>query len=177
MAKRLFYAGGFTFTATAAGSAIGTPTTSTWMAVKGGNGTAIIDILEILISGMASASTVAAMTFARVTALEAAAGGQALTAPSADGLMNPSGQAITNPVVVFTSASTTGPTPSNAITNANLNLALNLFGGIIRWNAAPTQQWWIVGNTTTTGESILYNDSSAFGASGNANAHIMYEPY
>ena len=180
MAKRVFSTVNMSWIASAAGSAIGTPTTPQWMAIKGGNGTAIIDVLEILISGLASASTLGGFIFSRVTTLEAAAGGSALTtsAPkSSDGLMNPSGQAVTNPVVVFNAASTTGVTPSNVVTNADLNLGLNMFGGILRWNAAPTQQWWIVGNTTTTGESALYKSSSAGGATGLASAHIIYEPY
>ena len=178
MAKRLFTTQNLTWTQSNAGTAIGT--SSTYMAIKGGNGTAIIDVLEILISGLASASTLGGFIFSRVTTLEAAAGGSALTtsAPkSSDGLMNPSGQAVTNPVVVFNAASTTGVTPSNVVTNADLNLGLNMFGGILRWNAAPTQQWWIVGNTTTTGESVLYNCSTAGGATGLASAHILYEPY
>jgi len=180
MAKRVFSTDNMSWIASAAGSAITSPTTPQWMAVKGGNGTAIIDVLEILISGLASASTLGGFLFSRVTALESAAGGAALTtsAPKAsDGLMNPSGQAITNPVVVFNAASTTGITPSNVVTNADLNLGMNSFGGILRWNAAPTQQWWIVGNTTTTGESALYNSSTAGGASTLASAHIIYEPY
>jgi hypothetical protein len=180
MAKRVFSTVNMSWIASASGAAITSPTTPQWMAIKGGNGTAIIDILEILISGLASASTLGGFLFSRVTALESAAGGAALTtsAPKAsDGVENPSAQAITNPVVVFNAASTTGPTPSNVITNADLNLGLNMFGGIIRWNAAPTQQWWVVGNTTTTGESILYNSSSAGGATGLASAHILYEPY
>jgi len=180
MAKRVFSTMNMSWIASAAGSAITSPTTPQYMAVKGGNGTAIIDVLEILISGLASASTLGGFIFSRVTTLEAAAGGAALTtsAPKAsDGLLNPSGQAVTNPVVVFNAASTTGLTPSNVVTNADLNLGLNMFGGILRWNAAPTQQWWVVGNTTTTGESVLYNSSSAGGATGLASAHIMYEPY
>jgi hypothetical protein len=177
MAKRVFTQQNMSWIASAAGSAIASPTTPQWMAIKGGAATQIIDVLEILISGLASASTLGGFTLARVTALESAAGGSALVAPAADGLLNPSGTALSSTVVVFTAASTTGPTPSNVTTNANLNLGLNLFGGIIRWNAAPTQQWWIVGNATTSGESILWNSSSGGGATGLASAHIIYEPY
>jgi hypothetical protein len=177
MAKRVFTQQNMSWIASAAGAAITSPTTPQWMAIKGGSTTQIIDVLEVLISGMASASTLGGFTLARVTALESAAGGSALVAPASDGLENPSGTALASPVAVFTAASATGPTPSNVTTNATLNLALNMFGGIIRWNAAPTQQWWIVGNATTSGESILWNSSSAGGATGLANAHIIYEPY
>ena len=80
-------------------------------------------------------------------------------------------------VVVFNAASTTGVTPSNVVTNADLNLGLNMFGGILRWNAAPTQQWTQIGNAVNAGESVLYNSSSASGVTTVVNAHIIYEPY
>jgi hypothetical protein len=79
-------------------------------------------------------------------------------------------------VVPFVAAAT-GPTPSNTVTDSKLSLALNLFGGIVRWNAAPTQQWQIIGNTAPGGESVLWNSSTGGGSSGLANAHIIYEPY
>jgi hypothetical protein len=62
-----------------------------------------------------------------------------------------------------------------ATTDPKLELNLNAFGGIIWWNAAPTQQWSILGNTASLGESSL----SAFtgGTVGAISAHILYEPY
>jgi hypothetical protein len=147
------------------------------MAVKGGNGTQIIDVLEVLFSGMASASTVAAMDLARASAVET--GAASFAAPHSDGGMNPSITLLSsaNLPIVFDTAATTQPTPSNATTDAKLNLGMNLFGGILRWNAAPTQQWWIVGNTAPGGESVLWNNGLGGGAAGLGNAHIMYEPY
>lgn len=174
MAKRLFTSQGLTFTAQAAGSVIGTA--SSYMALKGGASTQIIDVLEIFISGMATASTVAGMIMDRVSTLETTP--TALAAPNRDGGMNPSITALVSgsTVVPFVTASTQ-PTPSNTVTDIALNLALNLFGGIVRWNAATTQQWWIIGNTAPAGESILFNSSTGGGSTGLANAHIMYEPY
>jgi hypothetical protein len=84
--------------------------------------------------------------------------------------------ALAAPVVPFVAAAT-GPTPSNTVTDAKINLALNLFGGIVRWNASPTQQWTIVGNTAPGGESVLWNSSTAGGSSGLGDAHIIYETY
>ena len=174
MAKRVFTSQGITFTANNAGAAIPSPATPSWMALKGANGTQIIDVLEASITGMASASTPAAMALARASTLETTP--TALAAPHSDGGENPNLTALAATVVPFVAAAT-GPTPSNTVTDAKLNLGLNLFGGIYRWNAAPTQQWWIIGNTAPGGESVLWNNLLGGGASGAANAHIIYEPY
>ena len=172
MAKRIFTSQGLTYTAAAAGSAIGSG--STYMALKGGASTQLIDVLEVLISGKATASTVAAMNLARASTLETTP--TALAAPHSDGAEFPNATALSSTVVPFVTASTQ-PTPSNTVTDAKLNLALNLFGGIVRWNAAPTQQWQIIGNTAPGGESVLWNSSTGGGSSGPADAHIIYEPY
>ena len=171
MAKRIFTSQGLTFTATSAGSVA---TTAGYMALKGGASTQLIDVLEVSVNGMASASTVAAMNLARVSTLESSA--TALAAPHSDAGMFPNITALASTVVPFTAA-TTQPTPSNTVTDAKVNLAMNLFGGIYRWNAAPTQQWQIIGNTAPGGESILWNSLTGGGVTGLCNAHIIYEPY
>lgn len=171
MAKRVFTSQNLTYTASAAGAAAAS---STYMALKGAAGTQLIDVLEVLISGKATASTVAAMNLARASALETTP--TALAAPHSDSPMFPSATALSSTVVPFVAAAT-GPTPSNTVTDAKLNLALNLFGGIVRWNAAPGQQWQIIGNTAPGGESVLWNSSTGGGSSGLADAHIIYEPY
>lgn len=171
MAKRVFTSAGLTYTASAAGSAAAS---STYMAIKGGSSTQVTDVLEIFLSGKATSSTVAAMEFDRASTLETTP--TALAAPHSDGPMHPATAALAAPVVTFVAAST-GPTPSNTVTDARLNLGLNLFGGIIRWNAAPTQQWTISTATAPGGESVLWNSSTAGGSSGLADAHIIYETY
>src|SRR5215813_8109319 len=172
MAKRIFTSAALTFTAAAAGSAI--TTVSSYMALKGGSGTQTIDVLEVLVSGKATASTVAAMELARASTLETTL--TTLAAPHSDGPAHPATAALAAPALPFVTAAT-HPTPSNTVTDAKLNLALNLFGGIIRWNASPTQQWTMVGNTAPFGESVLWNSSTAGGSTGLADAHILYEPY
>lgn len=173
MAKRLFTSAGVTYTASAAGSATA-GSTNTFMAIKGGSGTQMIDILEVLVSGKATASNVAAFELNRVSTLETTP--TALAAPQSDGPMHPATAALAAAPVSFVAAST-GPTPSNTVTDARLNLALNSFGGIIRWNAAPTQQYTMLGNTAPLGEAILWNSSTAGGSTTLADAHIIYEPY
>jgi hypothetical protein len=174
MAKRIFTSAAINWTANAAGSAIGTPGTPSWMGVKGASGTQITDVLEILFSGKATSSIVAAIEFCRASTLETTP--TTLAAPHSDGPMHFATAALTAPVVTFVAAAT-GPTPSNTVTDGKINLGLNLFGGIIRWNAAPTQQWTIVGNTAPGGESLLFNSSTAGGSAGLGDAHIIYETY
>lgn len=171
MAKRIFTSQGLTYTASAAGSVA---TNSGYMALLGGAATQLIDVLEVLFSGKATASTVAAINLARASTLQSSA--TALAAPHSDAALFPNTTALASTVVPFVTA-TTAPTPSNTVTDAKLNLALNLFGGIVRWNAAPTQQWQIIGNTAPGGESVLWNSSTGGGSTGLGDAHIIYEPY
>jgi hypothetical protein len=171
MAKRLFTSAGLTFTATAAGA---TATTSAYMALKGGGSVQLIDVLEIEVVGMASASTLGALIMARASTLENTP--TALAAPHSDAGLNPSISAI-SPVTVPFVAATSQTVPSNTVTDAHLNVGCNLFGGINRWNASPFQQWQQVGNTAPGGESVLWNSSTAGGATGAANCHLLYEPY
>ena len=171
MAKRIFTSQGLTLTATAAGSVA---TTSAYMALKGGSATQLIDVLEIELTGKATSSTVGAVNLARASTIETTP--TALAAPHSDGPSFPNTTALSSTVVPFVAAATQ-PTPSNAVADAKLNLACNLFGGVVRWNAAPTQEWKIIGNTASGGESILWNSTSGGGSTGPADAHIIYEPY
>lgn len=176
MAKRLFTSVAGSFVASAAGSAVAASSNSTpqWMALKGGSGTQVIDILECLFSGKAAASVIAAIYLARVSTLETTL--TAIAAPQSDGPTNPATAALAAPPVPFVAAAT-GPTPSNTVTDAKLQLGNNGFGGIVRWNAAPTQQFTMLGNTASFGESILWNNSTGTGATAAGDAHILYEPY
>jgi len=172
MAKRVFSVGNQTFAGTATGAAA-----TQWLALKGGAATQIIDCLEFLISGMATSSIVAPFMTAYSSTLGVTP--TALASPGQDGPMVVNATAlVAGSTVIAYFAAATGPTPSAAVTLPKLNLGLNVFGGIIRWNAAPTQQWTMVGNATNGGESVLWNNASAGPTtSAAANAHIIYEPY
>lgn len=173
MAKRLFTSAAVTFTASAAGSQA---TSGGYMSMVGGSATQLIDVLEIFISGKATASTVAGMVFARQSTL-GTGGATALAAPHSDGPVHPATAALAAPPVTAVAYVTNQPIGSNTVTDAKLNLGLNLFGGIVRWNAAPTQQWSILSATAPLGGALLWNSSTAGGSSGLADAHIIYEPY
>jgi hypothetical protein len=173
MTKRTFMTMGQTFTATAVSTNLAD---NTYMGIAVATTTQVIDVLEILISGMATASTVGAMNFTSINTTAATLG--ALTTGTAhDGPNVAYGVASSSAPITFTAA-TTKPGATSTTTALALNLGLNFFGGIIRWNAAPTQQITITGATTGTGEWVLYNNSTqGGGANGAANAHIIYEPY
>ena len=170
MAKRAFATQGVSFVATAQGA----QTNNNYMALYGGSATQTIDLLEVLISGMATSSIVTSMGVRR-TATPNFATAAALVIPNTDGPMHPATAALTAAPAVFISA-TTPPTTSTTITDAALNLALNAFGGIIRWNAAPTQQWTILGNTFPFA-AVLQNGTGGGASTATMNAHFIYEPY
>lgn len=171
MAKRIFAARSLTSgTGTAANTLL---TTSQYLALKGGSTTQLIDVLEILISGFAGSSAPALFEFARVQTLETTPTALAV-ATASDGPAHPSTAALAAPAVSFIAAATQ-PTTSNATSDTKLGLGLNLFGGIIRWVAAPGAQWSQLGNTATLGESALYTFTGS--TSGTFSAHIQYEPY
>jgi hypothetical protein len=176
MAKRLFATMGLTFTPNALGSLT---TASTYMGIRipsGGGALQLCDILEVLISGTLAASGVGAFFLVRSSTLSATP--TALANPQSDGPAFPGTSALVaaNVIQPYVTA-TTQPTLSNAITDAKLNLGLNAFGGILRWNAAPTQQWQLAGVSAPGAETVLANLTAGGGSAGlTANAHIMYEP-
>ena len=171
MAKRLFQANGLTSgTGTATNTLL---TTSQYMALKGAASTQRIDTLEILISGFAGSSAPALFQLGHVSVIETTPTALA-TATASDGVMDSSSGALAATPVSFIAASTQ-PTSTNVTTDPRLNLGLNLFGGILRWVAAPTQQWTQLGNTATLGECYLAAFTGS--TSGTFSAHWMYEPY
>lgn len=172
MAKRLFQCTGYT--ATAQSDSTTQLTNSTYQAIRGASATQKIDILEVLISGLQASSTIGVFQLTRSGLLASTT--SALVAPNSDGPMDPATAALAAPPLTYTNA-VGGPARSSAIADARLNLGINEFGGILRWNAAPTQQWNLVGNTAPGGESILSASNAGGGGSGTVSSHIMYEPY
>ncbi len=78
----------------------------------------------------------------------------------------------------YTSAFDTATTaPQSSASLHLLELSMNAFGGIIRWNAAPTQQWNMIGNATPVGETILSANTPGAGGSALLTSHLLYEPY
>lgn len=171
MARRAFQYSNFTPTATADTVAL---TNATYMCLKGGTTTQMVDVLEIQVEGMAGASTPTPLTYAHVTTLGITP--TALAAPMTDAPLDPTVAALAAPAVTYTFAAT-GPQRSAAVTDAKISCGINAFGGILRWNAAPGQQFQQLGNAVTSqsGECVL--SCQNFGTAGLILAHLIYEPH
>jgi len=169
MAKRIFQAPNWTPGTVADASALAN---ATYMALKGGNSTQIVRLLDIYISGMAATGSPMALALARSSTIGVTP--TALANPNTDAGANPNTTALSSGPVVTYVAAGTGPLRSNAVTDARMNLGINAFGGSYRWNAAPGQEWVLIGNAASAGETILSN--LPFGTPGALNCSIMYEP-
>ena len=169
MAKRVFQAVNFTPTAVADTTAM---TNATYMALRGGSSTQRLNVLDFMISGLvASTSSPTILQFARHSTV--ATTPTALAAPNSDGPLDPATAALAAPPVAFVAAAAGGQR-SAVTTDSRLNLGFNAQGGVVRYNAAPDQDFRILGNTAAFGEASL----SAFtgGTVGAISASILYEP-
>ena len=169
MAKRLFHATNWTPTAIGDTSAMAN---STYMGLKGGTTTQLINLLEVLINGIATTSAPTLLQVAFSSTIETTPA--ALVAPNSDGPMHPSTAALAAPPVTFT-LSAAGPQRSALTSLGRLELGLNAFGGIMKWNPyTPDMALSILGNAASGGEVTL----SAFtgGTVGAVSAHMIYEP-
>jgi hypothetical protein len=144
------------------------------MSLRSASATQLFDILEILGIGISTASAVWGGVLARVSTISATA--TALAAPNSDGPHHPATAALAAPVVTLVAA-TTMPTPSSAAADTKKNCGFNAFGGELRINFAPTQQFSVFGATTPFSEACIFNDSGRGGVSSSANVDIIYEPY
>jgi hypothetical protein len=169
MGKRSFQVPVWSPTATADTTAL---VNNTYMTIGALNATSGLLVQEIEIGGQGSASSPMVMMFARDSTL--AATPTALAAPASDGPLHTLGQTAQSGSITNNFAGT--PPQRSAVTSsARLNLSFNGFGGIVRWQAAPFEEWGIVGITASLSESSL----SAFTGStpSNIGAHIIYENY
>lgn len=169
MAKRSFGAATWTPTATADATNLAN---STFMSIGASGATAGLQVLEIYMGGQASASSINIMQFARDSTLVATP--TTLVAANSDGPLDTRTAALAAVPITAVQAGT-APQRSAAVTAARLHLSLNTFGGIVRWVAAPGEEWGITGITVNVSESSL----SAFtgGSAGLLGAHIVYEPF
>lgn len=168
MAKRTFSTPNFTPTATADTTALAN---ATYAALQGGSATQLLRVSEIMVTGLAGASSPTILQWARCSNVGTTP--TALAAPNSDGPKHPSTAALALPPVSFAAAAA-GPQRSSATTDARLDMGLNAFGGIKRWQAAPDDEWFTLGSAANAGCSVL----SAFtgGTVGAINSHITYEP-
>lgn len=171
MAKRVFQVTGYTFTAT---SASATLASGSYMGINAGSSTQRLDVLEVYWGGMATTSAVTLLQLSR-TAVAGTSTSALVSHQASDGPLDSATSALTSPAWVWTAAGTNAAA-SAALTDAKLNLAGNTFGGIVRWNAAPTQQWTVSG-VASPSSSVLFANNSGSAANAVVSAHIIYEMY
>ena len=165
--KRTFFQANWTPGNTADGSTLA----AGYMALKGGAATYWMDILEIMIEGLAGSSSPTALVLGYDSTVGATP--TALATPNTDGPNNPLNNALANAPVAYVAA-TTNPTRSNSTSLPKLSLGLNAFGGFARYNTAPGQQFSVSGNAASVGEVSLSGVASPTGA-GVVQSHILYE--
>lgn len=168
MAKWSFAVGTWTPTAVADAAAM---TNAGYMALLGGSSTQLIKIQEIFMGGQATVSSPCIMLVGRDSTVGATP--TALSTPNSNGALHPSSAALAAVPIGHVAASTP-PQRSNSTTLSKMNLSFNANGGVIRWVAAPDEEFQILGNTASLGEASL----SAFtgGTPGLMGSHFIYEP-
>lgn len=141
-----------------------------YMGLMGGSTTQRIDIYEVYMGGLATASAPSPMVLSRDSTVQATP--TALTTAQSNAALDPATAALAAPQVAFT-ASTTKPQRSAAL--GKLAMAFNAFGGVVRLNLPQGQEFKILGNTASLGEASL--SSYTGGTPGLINAHILYETF
>ncbi len=169
MSKRVFQAASYTPTVTPDGT---TCASATYQDIEASAPTMLVEVMEIYEGGQASSSSINGMQFARNITI--ATTPTALTSPTgSDGFMRTFAQTLGASAVCCVAAST-GPARNTIGTQARLNLSFNSFGGIVRWVAAPGEEWGILGTVTLISASNL---SAITGSSGLMGSHIVYEVF
>ena len=136
--------------------------------IQGGSGTQRSNILEVQVGGQASSSAISIMLLAGDSTVSTTSwSGANLVA------LDPATAALAAPPV--TGTSTGGTQPQRSSTIQFLNLSFNLFGGVVRWVAAPGEEIGMLGASASRGEVSL----SAFTGSGTGavGSHIVFEPF
>lgn len=132
--------------------------------LRSGSTTVQCRINEVYVGGEDTASTPAQIILARTSTISVGA----LTVGT-NALMDVSAQA---PTAIASWGSTAATTfPQRSATLYLLQLSLNTFGGIARWQARYGEEITVLGTTASLGEVCL---SSKVGA-GKSSGHIIYE--
>jgi len=169
MTKRSFASNAWT---TGTGTADNAQVTSAqYQSLDPGSAAQLIQVQEIYVGGLSTASAVQNLQFRR-TGTAGTGGATALAAPNSDGPLNTFAAAVTTVPIAAVAYATNQPIPSNTTTLARLNLAMNSFGGIVRWVAAPGEEWWMVG--TGAGQAATLSNNTGSGT-GTVSSHIIYE--
>lgn len=134
--------------------------------LQGGSGTMQCRVNEVYIGGEDTASTPTTMTFGR----DSTVGVTAITTASNFNAALDASSVAPGTLIVFGSGATTNPSRSTTLGHL-LDLSLNTFGGIARWQARYGEEITTIGNTASLGEVSL----SSVTGTGKISGHILYE--
>lgn len=171
MGKRSFAANALT---TGTGTADNAQATSgQYQSLDPGSASQMIRVQEIYLGGLSTSSAPQNMQFRRQsTAGTGGATALAANSGNSDGPLNTFAAAVTTVPIAAIAYTTNQPIQSGSVSVARLNLAFNAFGGVVRWMAAPEEEWWMIG-TGANQASTLGNNSGS--TSGTMSSHIVYE--
>jgi hypothetical protein len=144
-------------------------TAAGFMAIQGGSSTQMIDIIDILLSGLAGASAPSQLILARDSTVFAGATSNAVKQAA----LHPSSAALAAPPLTQDVGSTT--LPQRSATLQLLQPAFNAFGGVVRLQLPPEEKITLLGNTASLGEISLSH--GAAGTPGLMAASFVFEPY
>lgn len=131
--------------------------------LQGGNSTMQLKVNEVYIGGEDTTSTVTTMVLARDSTVAATG-----ISGNMNALLDGSGTAP-GTAAVYGVVSTTKPQRSSTL--HLLQLSLNTYGGISRWQARYGEEITTIGNTASLGELSL----SSVSGIGKISGHILYE--
>ena len=128
-----------------------------------------IDVMEVFMGGVATASAPTLMVVSRDSTVQATP--TALSTGMSNAALDIAALPPAAAPVAFQSS---GTLAQRSATLGLLALPFNAFGGVVRWEAARGKELRMLGNTASFGEISL----SAYtgGTPGLMGAHIIYEP-
>ena len=152
------------------------PATAGLYYLVGGSSAFQTKVSEVYLGGeAASASTVAAMAFGRVSNLNSGSPSSPIASVLTD-IMS-AGSATTSFPIGYTTWTTAGP--SMAVTGVLLRLSFNAYGGIVRWVSSPDQQITMTGTavfgtgTQGVGGQLMLQQTA--GTAALMSGHVLFE--
>ena len=131
--------------------------------LRAGAATMQLKINEVYIGGESGASNPTSMTLARNSTIS--------TGTLSVGANNLLDFTATAPATTASFGSTAATYPQRLANGNLLNLSLNAYGGIARWQARYGEEITVYGNTASGGEVSL----SSKAGTGQTSGHILYE--
>jgi hypothetical protein len=143
-------------------------TANGYMILQGGSSTQRTNIVEVYMGGLGTSSAPSAMIVARDS--------QVATGTLSGGFIASLDPATANLAAMPTNGIAANTTqPQRSATLQLLQVAFNMFGGVVRWVAAPGEEIGMLGNTASNGEISL--SALNTGTQAAMSSHFIFEPF